>query len=253
MTDQQAHFPELSPADRDLFTLFLEAGEDLRALAARSGKPLLDLLAWAVRPETRRALTAWDSMQRRARQARDDADRALAREALKAAMADSPDPIEKRRAAAALLRSLSPPAWDLHRRPARRLRVPAPNRPPDEVAAALRVLRESEATLARAHRACTVPPVPPPPARPSIPQPRPAPPPPRPAASASPSTKEPLSRSTAPHELPSVPLHLSNPEADPEAPRTALVSDLLTSTRSPLALLNLVGAAAGPTRSPRPP
>lgn len=225
MADQQAHFPELPTADREQLSLFLECGEDLRALATRTGVPLLDLLAWAVQPGIRRALAAWDSLRRRAQQVRDDADRALAREALKAAMADSTDPIEKRRAASALLRCLSPVPWDLHRRPLRRAREsPRPDRRErDTVSSAVRALRESEATLARVHRAYTVPPVPPPPARPATPNPPPAPAPPAP----------------------------SRP-SNHAAPRPTLVSDLLASTRSPLDLLNRAGSASGPTR-PRPP
>ncbi len=104
--------PELTARDREWLALYLGCNEDLRALAARlatqhaapgtehdtgpsaqvaespwrhSGPSILDLANWLRSPPIRAALADWDYAQRRARAARDEADRRVAIDALKAA------------------------------------------------------------------------------------------------------------------------------------------------------------------------
>ncbi len=108
--------PQLSPRDREWLTLYLELNEDLHALAAHlaaaapsgqsspgpwrvascevpSAPPsplspppsLLELASWLRTPSIRAALADWDYAQRRARAARDEADRRIAIDALKTA------------------------------------------------------------------------------------------------------------------------------------------------------------------------
>lgn len=97
----------LSSQDRDWLTHYLGNGEDVTALAQRTGSTLIELLAWLTSPAIRRVLAAWDQAVSRARERRDDADRRLAIDALKATIGASTDPIEKRRAATSILRALS--------------------------------------------------------------------------------------------------------------------------------------------------
>ncbi len=75
---------ELTDRDRQWLNLYLEAREDIRALAERTGAPVLDLSAWLASTPVRRALAVWDYAQRRARAVREEADRRTAIDALKA-------------------------------------------------------------------------------------------------------------------------------------------------------------------------
>ena len=110
--------PDLTPLDREWLDAYLANSEDLAAVAARAGRPLSDFIAWLAIPAVRHAIAAWDYAQRRARAVRDEADRRVAIDTLKAAINTSTDPVEKRRAAVAILRTLdraAPPAGDRHR------------------------------------------------------------------------------------------------------------------------------------------
>ncbi len=109
----------LSPRDQEWLAIYLEVGEDLRALSARlAGPSLIELAFWLRTPAVRTALAAWDSAERRARAARDEADRQLALEALRTVIRARPAPaaspdgsshiIEIRRAATTMLRALAP-------------------------------------------------------------------------------------------------------------------------------------------------
>ncbi len=139
--------PDLTDRDRQWLTAYLDCGEDVRVLAGRTGASILEVAAWLTTTPIRRALAAWDYAQRRARTVREEADRRIAIDALKAVcqrLSHRPAPpgdslaapsastqpvgaetppsdfaalVELRRAATTIIRSLSAgPAAPIHRR-----------------------------------------------------------------------------------------------------------------------------------------
>ncbi len=82
--DSLAAACDLSSGDRERLTLYLDSGQDPRALADKAGITLIDAITWIASPPIRRALVSWDYANRRARALRDEADRRLAIDALKA-------------------------------------------------------------------------------------------------------------------------------------------------------------------------
>src|SRR5688572_21882076 len=99
----------MAPVPDPTLALYLELNQDLRALAERTGRSLLELLAWFAGPAVQEALATWDLAAARADEAQARADRRLALDTLRATIATAPDAVERRRAAAAILRALAPP------------------------------------------------------------------------------------------------------------------------------------------------
>lgn len=92
----------LTPPDRALLSAILAHDEDYPAVAAATGVDLLDLYDFITQPHVAQRLAVH-------RDARACADRAAALAVLRDVMKSSDSPVERRRAASAVLRALSPP------------------------------------------------------------------------------------------------------------------------------------------------
>ena len=112
--------PPLDPRDHELLTRYFDLSEDTAALAQDSGLRLLDLYAWASLPHIRAYI---DFHRAHAAHLL----RLGARFVLHATLAESEDPLERLRAATALLRELREPGSPAPRAP----RNPRPNPSPD--------------------------------------------------------------------------------------------------------------------------
>lgn len=122
--------PALPGPDSLLLTRFIALNLDLPALAHGSGRPLTDLLPWAVSEPIQTYLSAFEHFRRRSVQAKTFAYYETATDALVKALDSASDPVEIRRIAEAILRAaarLLPPAP--RSKPAKARPDPAPTEP----------------------------------------------------------------------------------------------------------------------------